>query len=125
MSEKRSVVLDSDDVKPEKVDRGEKIWIQRLITDSEGANNCFMRMFTLKPGASMPLHRHEDTDHVQYILDGKMKVKLGNKTKVVEEGDVLYISSGLLHSYENPYEEKMKFICIVPAGEIHTEIKGE
>jgi len=125
MSGKDSVVLDSDDVESEKVERGEKIWIQRLITDDEGAGNCFMRKFTLKPGASMPLHRHEDTDHVQYILNGKMKVKLGNKIEVAEKGDALYIPSGLLHSYENPYEETIKFLCIVPAGEIRTEIKNK
>ncbi len=125
MAEKESVVLDSDDVEHKKVERGEKIWIQRLITDAEGAGNCFMRKFTLKPGAYMPLHQHEDTDHVQYILEGKMKVTLGDKVEIVEKGDALYIPSDLFHSYENPYEEEMKFICIVPAGEIHTEIRDE
>jgi len=125
MAGKESVVLDSEDVKSEKVDRGEKIWIQRLITDAEGASNCFMRKFTLKPGAYMPYHLHEDTDHVQYILRGKMKVKLGDKTQIVEKGDTLYIPSDLPHSYENPYEENIEFLCIVPAGEILTEVKEE
>lgn len=125
MSKKESVIVDSDEEKTEKVERGEKIWIQRLITDEEGAGNCFMRKFTLKPGAFMPLHNHEDTDHVQYILQGKMNVKLGDKEKIVEQGDALYIPSDLPHSYENPYEEEIKFLCVVPAGEIHTEIKDE
>ncbi len=123
MTEKESFVLDSDDVKNEKVERGEKIWIKKLITDEEGAENCFMRKFTLKPGAFMPLHQHENTDHVQYILEGKMNVKLGNEEKVVKKGDALYIPADLPHSYENPYEEKIIFLCVVPAGEIHTEIK--
>lgn len=123
MAGKESVVLNSDDVESEKVERGEEIWIQRLITDDEGAGNCFMRKFTLKPGASMPLHKHDDTDHVQYILKGKMEVKVGNKTKVVEKGDALYIPSELSHAYENPYEETIKFLCIVPAGEIRTDIE--
>ncbi len=125
MSEKESVVLDSEEVKFEKVERGEEIWIQRLITDEEGAGNCFMRKFTLKPGAFMPLHSHEDTDHVQYVLSGKMKVKLGDKIEEVEKGDVLYIPSDLPHSYENSYEESIKFLCIVPAGEITTEMEEE
>ncbi len=125
MAGKESVVLDSEDVKFEKVERGENIWIQRLITDDEGASNCFMRKFTLKSGASMPLHKHEDTDHVQYVLNGKMKVKLGNKTKVVEKNDALYIPSSVSHSYENPYEETIKFLCIVPAGKIRTDIEDE
>ncbi|MEF8832795.1 MAG: cupin domain-containing protein [Candidatus Thermoplasmatota archaeon] len=125
MAGKESVVLNSDDVESEKVKRGEKIWIQRLITDDQGAGNCFMRKFTLKPGASMPLHKHEDTDHVQYILHGKMEVKVGNKTKVVEKGDALYIPSELFHAYENPFEETIKFLCIVPAGEIRTDIEDQ
>ncbi|MFW5953278.1 MAG: cupin domain-containing protein [Candidatus Natronoplasma sp.] len=125
MAKKESVVLDSDDVELEKVERGEKIWIQRLITEAEGASNCFMRKFTLKPGASMPLHLHENTDHVQYILSGKMKVKLGDKTHVAEKDDALYIPSDIPHSYENPYKENIEFLCVVPAGEIITEIKDE
>ncbi|MBS3782253.1 MAG: cupin domain-containing protein [Candidatus Thermoplasmatota archaeon] len=125
MTDKKSIVLDSNKVKSEKVEKGEKIWIQRLITDDEGANNCFMRKFTLEPGASMPLHSHEDTDHVQYILEGMMKVKLGDKIEVVEKDDALYIPSGLPHSYENPYEENIKFLCIVPAGEIQTDIESQ
>lgn len=125
MAKKKGIVLDSSKAKSEKVEKGEMIWIQRLITDDEGADNCFMRKFTLEPGASMPLHSHEDTDHVQYILEGKMKVKLGDKIEMVEKGDALYIPSGLPHSYKNPYEENIKFLCIVPAGEIQTRIQGQ
>lgn len=122
MTAEDGLIMDSDKVKSEKVERGENIWIQRLITDDEGAGNCFMRKFTMKPGAYMPLHGHDDTDHVQYILDGKMEVTLGKKTKTAEKGDMLYIPSDLSHSYENPYEDEVQFLCIVPAREIQTEI---
>lgn len=122
MSETDSIILDSEGVETEKVDRGEKVFIQRLITDDEGAENCFMRKFTLKPGAHMPLHGHEVTDHVQYILKGKMEVTLGEETKVAKQGDALYIPSDVSHSYENPYDEEIVFLCVVPSGEIKTSI---
>lgn len=123
MADEKGLVSNSDSVKSEKVERGENIWIQRLITDDEGAENCFMRKFTMKPDAYMPLHGHDDTDHVQYILEGKMEVTLGDKTKIAEKGDILYIPSNIPHSYENPYEDEVQFLCIVPAGEIKTDIK--
>jgi len=104
------------------VDRGNDVFIQKLIAGKDEVENCFMRKFTIKPGGSMPFHRHENTDHVQYILDGKMKVSLGDETYVVEKGNSLYIPSKLKHSYENPYDEEVIFICIVPAGKIETKI---
>ncbi len=120
MSKASSILMDSEDVEVEEVDKGEKVFIQRLVTDSEGAENCFMRKFTMKPGAFMPLHEHEETDHVQYILKGKMEVELGDETNVAEEGDIQYISSDLEHSYKNPYDDEVVFLCIVPAGDIKT-----
>lgn len=123
MVDKSGFIGNSDEVKKEKVERGENIWIQRLITDKEGSENCFMRKFTMKPDASMPLHEHDDTDHVQYILKGKMKVTLDGKTEIAEKGNILYIPSDIPHSYENPYEDEVQFLCIVPAGDINTEIK--
>jgi len=122
MSAEDGLVMDSDSVKKEKVERGKDVWIQRLVTDSEGAENCFMRKFTMEPGAYMPYHEHIDTDHVQYILEGKMKIKMGEDTKIAKKGDVTYIPSDIPHSYENPYQDEVQFLCIVPAGEIKTEI---
>ncbi|MFP3872589.1 MAG: cupin domain-containing protein [Candidatus Aenigmatarchaeota archaeon] len=122
MSPKEPVVLDSESVEIEKVDRGEGVFIQRLIVAEEGAKNCFMRRFTIKPGGSMPLHQHDKTDHVQYVLEGKMKVILGEETHLAKKGNSLYIPAGLKHSYENPFEVDVVFICVVPAGDIKTEI---
>ncbi len=122
MFDTNTIILDSEEVETEEVDKGENVFIQRLITDDEGAENCFMRKFTLKPGAFMPLHEHEVTDHVQYILKGKMKIVFGDETKVVEKGDAIHISSDQPHSYENPYDEEIVFLCIVPGGEIETSI---
>ncbi len=114
--------MNSDNVTVEKVDKGEDVFIQKLIADDEDVENCFMRKFTIKPGGSMPYHEHETTDHVQYILKGKMKVDLGGETHTVEKGDSLYIPPETPHSYENPYDDEIKFICIVPAGNIKTNI---
>ncbi|MBS3817512.1 MAG: cupin domain-containing protein [Candidatus Thermoplasmatota archaeon] len=122
MTENEPVILNSDDVEVEKVEKGDEVFIQRLITDGENAENCFMRRFTMKPGAFMPSHRHEDTDHVQYILNGKMEVNIDGDNRTVKEGDSLYIPVGVPHSYENPFDEEIRFLCIVPSGGIETKV---
>lgn len=125
MSRKEPIVKNIDDVKIEKVDRGDDVFIKRLIASEENVENCFMRKFTIKSGGSMPYHEHEETDHVQYILKGKMKVNLDGETHFVEQNDFLYIPPETPHSYENPYDEEIKFICIVPSGEIKTKIESD
>ncbi len=121
-TERDGVVLKSEEVEMEEVERAHNVFIQRLIVDDEGAENCYLRKFTMKPGAKMGMHRHEETDHVQYLLEGKMDMNLAGEEKVAEKGDAMYIPKELPHSYENPYDKDAVFLCVVPAGEMSTEM---
>lgn len=122
MVEKEVIVKDSEDVKMEKVEKGENIFIQRLIVDKDDAENCYLRKFTMKPGAKMGMHLHDNGEHVQYFLKGKMILKTESEEKIIREGNTMHIPSGVKHSYENPYEEDAVFLCVIPSHGLNTEM---
>lgn len=122
MSKSEVLVLDSEDVDMKKVEKGENVFIQKLIVDDQDAENCYLRKFTMKPGAKMGMHLHDNGEHVQYFLKGKMLLKTESGEKVIEEGNAIHIPSNVRHSYENPYDEDAVFLCVIPAKELHTEM---
>ncbi len=105
-----------DKVKVEKIDRAEGMYKQWLMGDDVGAA-CCMRKFTMKEGGEMPMHRHENLYHLQYVLSGKIKMIIGDEEFEAKEGSFIFIPKGKPHSYENLSEGDSQFLCIIPAVE--------
>jgi len=97
-----------------------RIW---LVDKRVGANNFFMRLFEILPGFKTKEDSHP-YEHGIFILEGEGLVKLGRKSEIVKEGDVLYIPQGNIHSVKNLGENTLKFLCIVPSYS-YLKYKGE
>lgn len=116
------MVRHSEEVEKVEVERAEGITIQKLITAPEGAENCYMRKFTMEKGGKMGSHMHDDTEHVQYVMKGEIKICIGEEVYIASEGSTVFIPAGASHSYENMSDGESEFLCIVPAGEMKTEM---
>jgi quercetin dioxygenase-like cupin family protein len=88
--------------------------VQWLISKEQGAKRCAMRLFTLQPGGTIPLHEHGDTEHEIYIIEGKGLLEDGREKIPVRSGDVLFIPAGEKHSFVNQTQQTLKFICVIP-----------
>ncbi len=120
----KGVVKASEGVEVEDVGNSEGITIQRLIVDRDGSERIHMRKFTMKPGAWMKFHKHDNCEHVQYFLKGEVKLKMGDEEYDVEKDDAVFIPADTPHSYENHGDEEARFLCIVPGIDIETDILG-
>jgi mannose-6-phosphate isomerase-like protein (cupin superfamily) len=49
---------------------------------------CFV--LNMKPGQVLPVHTHENSTLVLYVLSGNGEVKINDKTETLEKGTVLY-----------------------------------
>lgn len=85
-----------------------------LIGEQEGARGYRVRYFQVPPGGRTARERHPH-DHGVVILCGRARVTLGEETKDVEEGDVVYVEGGELHCFESTGAEPLGFICVVQA----------
>ena len=69
--------------------------IRGWLLQSDGAQIVF---FDIDPVGKMPDHSH--CAQWGIMLSGKMKLTIGNDTKIYQRGDRYYIPEGIVHSAE-------------------------
>ncbi len=71
----------------------------------------------IAPGEGPPLHVHPEMDEVWYVLEGRFRVKLDDKTEDAEPGTFVFIPRGVAHTWQNVGDAPGRFLAIVtPAG---------
>jgi quercetin dioxygenase-like cupin family protein len=93
----------------------------KMLLSPDESPNFAMRNFTIAAGGHMPLHTNA-VEHEQFVLSGRARVRLGDKTIEAAAGDVLLIPAGVPHSYVTLGDEAYSFLCLVPKGDDHIEI---
>ncbi|QKR00678.1 cupin domain-containing protein [Metallosphaera tengchongensis] len=89
-------------------------YIQWLVTKDHGANYA-VRKFTLEPKGVIPMHVHKYQETV-VITKGECKVCVGDQSRVLKEGDFIFIDSDVKHAIVNG-ESKLEFFCIIDLPE--------
>ena len=84
----------------------EKGYIPQLITFGSA---------TLKPGQSVPAHKHDTMFEVFYILSGKAEFIVNNKKVELTAGDCITIEPGENHPQNNPYDKDVTWLYFVIA----------
>lgn len=107
------------------VKRSKNAYVKTLGATLEDDFNYYMRMFILEPNGYISMHRHEKIFHLQYMLEGSMKVVIDSEEYLVSAGDVIYIPSKSKHKYINNSNERAVFLCITPLWEDKTEFVEE
>lgn len=89
---------------------GEKLLSAKMYFDGKNRilHGC------LEPGATIGIHKHETNSEIIYILSGKGKTILDDKTEEISEGMVHYCEKGHTHSLINDSNENLIFFAVVP-----------
>jgi quercetin dioxygenase-like cupin family protein len=72
-----------------------------------------MRVFEIEEGSATPLHTHP-WEHEVFILEGKGKLKSGDKEILLSEGDAAIVLPSEQHSFINAGKKLLRLICVVP-----------
>jgi quercetin dioxygenase-like cupin family protein len=110
--------IDTIGANPQKAGLGVSM---KMLLSPEESPNFAMRNFIIEAGGHMQLHTNT-VEHEQFVLSGKAKVKIGDKTIEAKEGDILLIPAGVAHSYETIGTQAYSFLCLVPKAEDKIEI---
>ena len=78
-------------------------------------------------GVAPPPHFHPNEEQFIYVLEGKLRMVLGDETTTIEPGDLVHISRNLRHGILPVEGHCLFFTCKSPAGsgalsEDYTEI---
>lgn len=69
------------------------------------------------PGEGPPLHLHQEQDEILYVLEGTLRVRLGDKVRDAPAGTFVFIPKQSVHTWQNVGREPARILVIVaPAG---------
>src|SRR5579871_734248 len=85
-----------------------------LVVDRADAQTSEVFVVVLEPGEAPPLHKHDDTEQVFYILEGEGLLRIGPEKKEfkVRPMDVVRIPPGTLHSIQCAGGQPMRYLAI-------------
>ena len=65
--------------------------------------------FALRPGGAVPMpHVHPIQTERFEILEGRMRFRVGLRTRIAEPGDVIEVAPGVMHSFANAGEDEAR-----------------
>jgi quercetin dioxygenase-like cupin family protein len=67
-----------------------------------GGEQLLLCKVTYAPGKRIPLHKHEHTEQVMWIIDGAVDMAIEGEWKTLEAGDVVVVNRGLEHELHSP-----------------------
>lgn len=71
----------------------------------------------IPPGAGPPLHVHAHEDELWYVIEGSLRLQLGDEIRPASSGSVVFIPRGTPHCFENIGDGWVRqLIVFTPAG---------
>jgi mannose-6-phosphate isomerase-like protein (cupin superfamily) len=85
-----------------------------LVMDRADAQTSEVFIVVLEPGEAPPLHQHDDTEQVFYILEGEGVLCIGSEQKefAVRPTDVVRIPPTVLHSICCAGQKPLRYLAI-------------
>ena len=85
--------------------------------------NLSLAEATVGPGSKTYPHLHTQSEEVYYLLQGKGRMYIGEKSKEVKQHDAILIPPGTKHYIVNTGREDLVFLCLCSPPYTHRETK--
>lgn len=76
-----------------------------------------------QPRYIAPLHLHRSDDEAWYVLEGVLRVKVGNDDVELRAGSGVMVPRGTPHTYWNPGPDRVRYLLIM-TSRIYQLIQG-
>jgi quercetin dioxygenase-like cupin family protein len=67
---------------------------------------------TAAPGQGPPLHSHVREDEVIYVVQGRLRVRLGETTHEAPAGSFVFLPRGVPHTWQNASDDTARFLVV-------------
>lgn len=88
--------------------------VNDLVVDRAESATSEVFIVVLNPGEAPPLHKHDDTEQIFFVLEGKGVLRIGKKKKKspVQIGDVVRIPPKTFHSIQCTGKRPLLYLAI-------------
>lgn len=116
MEEKSSKFLTDDAIPTEHLERGIHHWLS--TPDTTGSEQLITARVTVEPGNGHPFHYHPNMEEIIYVLSGRAEQWLEKESRILEEGEAVFIPENVIHATVNASEEEpLVFLAILSPAE--------
>ena len=63
-----------------------------------------------------PLHLHRNDDEAWYVLEGMLRVRVGEKDVEARAGSAVFVPRGTPHTYWNPGPEPTRYLLVMSSN---------
>ncbi len=102
--------------------------IELKVSNDESNGELSMFLQTLPVGEGTNEHLHRNCDETGYVLEGTIKVSLGDDVKEFVVGDSLFVPRNTPHAISNAGDTAARFLFITTPGGLESyfqEISGQ
>lgn len=89
--------------------------------DTHGNRNQSFAEAVIEEGKSTGLHRHQVSEEIYHVVQGKGLMTLGDDQFPIQAGDTICIHPGVLHRVVNTANESLKFFCCCAPPYSHSD----
>jgi quercetin dioxygenase-like cupin family protein len=88
--------------------------VNDLVVDRADCRTSEVFIVIVEPGEATPLHQHDDTEQLFYILDGEGVLRTGieRQEHVVRPGDIVRIPPAVLHSIQCNGTRPLRYVAV-------------
>jgi mannose-6-phosphate isomerase-like protein (cupin superfamily) len=88
--------------------------VNDLVVDRADSQTSEVFVVVLEPGEAPPLHQHDDTEQVFYIMEGEGTLRIGGEKKefAVRPADVVRVPPAILHSIQCTGQKLLRYLAI-------------
>jgi len=89
-----------------------KTFIKKVIEENVGAKNVEVMLGVAESGGRAEMHAHTCSEHIFYVIKGRLRVKNEKEEVEVKEGMALFIPPGEAHQPYNPGPDRTIYLII-------------
>ncbi len=88
--------------------------INDLVMDRAEATTSEVFIVVLEPGQAPPLHKHEDTEQIFYLFEGKGTLTIGKEKEEypVKGGDLVRVPPSTFHTIRAEGENPLRYLAV-------------
>ncbi len=69
-------------------------------------------LMSLKQAEDIGLETHEGVDQILFFVQGRLEATLNGESKMIDEGDVVYVPAGTNHNFKNVGQTEAKLYTV-------------
>ena len=85
---------------------------KRILLDNASKNLNIIEDVVVNPHGKVPIHKHDSTNEIFYIVSGKAVMIVDDKEFEVKHRDIIFVDKNEKHEFRNESDEELKMFVL-------------